>query len=1170
MPWPGSFSANLTTLRGTGATNPGWRGTQYISLSSNVVVFAARVNQALFDDTFASVDYEAVTTGAYTDIEDGMTVILSQSNDPALGYFVGRARLNGAGDVATATTLYINETSADVTDNDYIFVLNDWRIAQRLHRWDTDSDTLYVDYDVPFADPAPIINGLQSAYAGFASGSPEGLSLDLTAVGLAVADGATIDAGTWQWTMPTGFTLTGGSLTTAHVIGRFDPAADEYWCSVYVEDSNGTGTTFRFAVWSHNTTYPPALGFSGASWNANIEGGWNASISAFEGVEDVLDGTLCVLWTVGYYNGSQAVILSNVDLVGRFRSEATGSDGDETYSTLPRDTEFQIEGVGAQLARISGQSVEMRQWTLPSVWGEIDQFTPWRAVVHLLQTQCTLLTVSALTFDDTTDDYLYYGDTTQGESLFEMLNYIAEHINAALEFAPQGELRMVRAAPYLNDADRNALITAANWTEQDMFGYGHDREYNESVGQVIATGGAYEESSGQVFVVKSVAPGQARSTGPGSSSLDSQVLDASLTPAEAQSILSQRAGHHFAWLNREDELPIVLPDGYHFLIPSMAVWHTWNISAASNSRGIVYGTNTRWLLTEISLSHDNETGMRSVDGMFVRETRGNPGKALPLPTGEESPTPALPVTPPFPTFPGLPEAPGILYPGDDPDVLPPAIPEPEIAVSDGNIVAAWVDDMLAVCTNYKTTTSPNWMVITPALGVGESIVAFVWNRFDQGAYLLISDGAASRVLRTSNALAASPTWQSGASVEGDYDSIRTTATAGEVYIYAATGSGGSTFDTTFDFTIGLNSWVVQSSLGTSTGSGVAHTDAQPSACWYRGVRIRYDWGASVTITDIEAIWDVTPSSGACNPPAVASQFVQDSGSIVDALGFSMASPTFTHTWSGSLITDHLRVFGHSSARGTQPQLGGSVTLKSVRVQGIQSGGGSGGAFVAYSSDGGVTWGTPASVGGNPGIGGFDAIKIGTQSLAGRAGQVELSTTAGGGYSDYGAALTGVADPACIVIPRYIFGSTSSGNISTSTPEFLCVSDLLDASNESVWKVTASGATYTDITPNNGGNEGLAVSSECVTMAWLSGSVIAAILDFAGTRRLYTSANAGSAWSDRAALSVEARYIRMRRNDTTLSELFYVDDRPYFSDDFGVTQTERTFPSADAVQGIEVY
>lgn len=1160
MPWPGSISSDLPTLRGSSAAVPGWRGTQYISLSSNVVVFAARVNQAVFGDTFASVDFNDVTTGAYTDVLDGMTVILSQSDDPALGYFVGRARLNGAGDVATATTLYINETSADVTDNDYIFVLNDWRIAQRLHRWDAATDTLYVDYDVAFTDPAPVIYGLQSAYAGFASGTPEGLTLDLTAVGLAVKDGATINAGTWQWTMPTGFTLTGGSLTTAHVIGRFDPAADEYWCSVYVEDNNGVGATFHFAVWSHNATYPPATGFTGASVTANVEGGYNATISAFDGIEDVLDGALCVLWSVQHYNGTQDVILSDVDMVGRFRSETTGGDGDETYSTLPRDTEFQIEGIGAQLARISGQSVEMRQWTIPSEWGEIDQFTPWRAVVHLLATQSTLLTVCALTFDSTSDDYLYYGDTTQGSSLFEMLNHIAGKINAALEFAPQGELRMVRAAPYLNDADRNALTTIANWTEADMLGYGHDRDYNETVGQVIATGGAYEETSGQVFVVKSVAPGQARSTGPGSSTLDNQVLDASLTPSEAQSVLSQRAGHHFAWLNREDEMPVSQPDGYHFLVPSMALWHTWNISAASNSRGIVYGVNTRWLLTEISWRHDNETGMRPVDTQFVKETRGRPGQALPLPNNEDTPTPALPVAPPLPTFPGFPEPPGVLYPSPDPETQPPVIPEPEIAVSDGNIVAAWTTGMIAVCTNYKATTNPNWMVLTPALASGEGIQQFVWSRFDQGGYLLVAGNGTSRVLRSTNLLGSSPAWSGGETIGGEYDSIRTTDTEDEVYIYLTTGSDVS-WSHTIDWAGSDESFTINGGRGTFTGSGIEGTVGTGSTA----VRVDASRTIALTVTSATLTYDCSARSAV---DSVARVFI-GTEPIIDVN--IPATGTDVDISSGSINVSggSIRVYFDTGLSL------GQVTVKTLALAGLGpdpfgGGGGSGGAFVTYSSDGGATWGTPASVGTNPGIGGFDTIKIGAQQLAGRAAQVEIATIAGGAFSDYGAAMTGSADPACIVIPRFIFGSTSSDNTSTNTPEFLVASDLLNASNESVWKVTASGATYTDITPNNGGDEGLAVSSECVTMAWLSGSVIAAILDFAGTRRLYTSANAGSAWSDRAALGSTARYIRMRRNDTTLSELYYVDDRPYFSDDFGVNQSERTFPSASAVRGIEVY
>jgi hypothetical protein len=210
------------------------------------------------------------------------------------------------------------------------------------------------------------------------------------------------------------------------------------------------------------------------------------------------------------------------------------------------------------------------------------------------------------------------------------------------------------------------------------------------------------------------------------------------------------------------------------------------------------------------------------------------------------------------------------------------------------------------------------------------------------------------------------------------------------------------------------------------------------------------------------------------------------------------------------------------------------------------------------------------VGATPGnFGGFDTIKLGAQSLAGKVSQTTLATTNGGAYSDYGSAFGGSAVPACIVVPRYQFASPSS-NANTATPQYLVASSVLDG-NEGLWKVTASGATFTDITPNNGGNYGVVISANALAVAWTDSNIFAGLFKFGSSAyRLYTSANAGTGWSDRGVVGSDAAYLRMRRTDISEQELYYVDGDAWYSPNRGATKSQRTMPTSDPIILCEIF
>jgi hypothetical protein len=235
-----------------------------------------------------------------------------------------------------------------------------------------------------------------------------------------------------------------------------------------------------------------------------------------------------------------------------------------------------------------------------------------------------------------------------------------------------------------------------------------------------------------------------------------------------------------------------------------------------------------------------------------------------------------------------------------------------------------------------------------------------------------------------------------------------------------------------------------------------------------------------------------------------------------------------------------------------------------------------GAESRYSTDDGATYAAVETVGTTPGAyGGFDTIRIGTTVLAGADGQVMIATTGGGAYGAYGSAMPAGAQPSAIVMPRYQFGSTSASNVSTSTPQFLVASKDLTAGNAGLWKVTASGATYTDITPTTGGQYGKANGARCITMPLKSGAIILFVGTFGSNRKLAVSVNSGTSWAFSANLNTDASMIVIRRGDINNRQAFIANGTSgvgYVSNYRATTPviSNRAIATTDTVIGVAVY
>jgi hypothetical protein len=301
------FPSILSSGQATVTRQPNYAAQQFLLLCPNTVIWQTQPDSAVDGATpYASFDWNGTDAGDRDDVQVGHTVIFSTSSDyKATAFFRGRIRK-----APDASTMYVNETSANLAVTDYVTVIDDFDIHERLERR-TATNVAYKDWDITFTRLLPVISNLQSTYVDFSGAATVDFSFAPDVA--AGADGATISSYLWD--------VADGSAdpdtTTKDITVTFPGAAtnEHRWVRLTATDSLGNSQYFVFEVYTVDryeaSPTTVLLTSDQVQISASIDEGYNATVRAWDGVSSVLDQTRVTIAVEEYYNGCKALAFSS-------------------------------------------------------------------------------------------------------------------------------------------------------------------------------------------------------------------------------------------------------------------------------------------------------------------------------------------------------------------------------------------------------------------------------------------------------------------------------------------------------------------------------------------------------------------------------------------------------------------------------------------------------------------------------------------------------------------------------------------------------------------------------------------------------------------------------------------------------------------------------------------
>jgi hypothetical protein len=621
-----------------------YRARDMVYFDPQPVVFQALVASvpSATEGTYLQIEYDTVSVGAYTDIREGMMLVISETSDHTDNLYELRIS-----DTPSSSILYVNEAAFVLEENQYITVIDTYKALQRVRKG------ALVDGILPYEGLPATINNLPSALVIETSGTGQ----FVLNPSLQTLDGSTVSSTLYE--IPGATYDVGGTSTLASTITM--PADSHTWGRLSYVLSSGVEGFMVFQLIVQDPLNPTIAAANIKQLRLNRTWpGHHANFRAEAGVpiSSVMNGTRAVIVSRRRYDGGTlAGAMDNVAFVGYLSKEANS-----TQSIDDKSVTFDLVGIWERAGQLPFNPIAVRDVASPAKWDEMDLPTTQRVVAHVLARYSTILNLCSLDLD-LTDGTWYGGDMdVNTSSLGDALKQVLSEINAEVIQNPSGELFLRRDLRYEDDATRDAADIVWTLTSADLRSLDLQMRHDEQTGRIIIGFRGYQTSRVPSKGGKGVAPAVTLGTSPETRTRNNQLMPADLTDTQLIAAAKQRSGDVLAAENPPFEMSAGVYPYLSWLNTSCSQWVNVDIAASLTTRG--RALDVRVLLESIEISYDNTIGSHDLTLSILPETKGGAALIVAALTPNVSGL-SMFVLPPSPAYSGSYGGPSTLNSTDD-------------------------------------------------------------------------------------------------------------------------------------------------------------------------------------------------------------------------------------------------------------------------------------------------------------------------------------------------------------------------------------------------------------------------------------------------------------------------------------------------------------------------
>lgn len=569
--------------------------TVYAYISQPAVIFSCSVNQSSFDYPLSQVEYDTVTTGAYTDVKQYMTVRISDASGNFKAFTYAR-------ELPSSTLLYIGVSSIgdiDFANNDIIEVLEDFRIWAKIPSINAVGEQ-FKDWVIVFneATSQPPVANASPWYANKVDGSNI-ITVDFPGTNsFPVAPGASISG--YLWDVGDG-TITVGTSSSSSITATFPPG--ERWVELQVTDSDGT--THKAHTLVVAATDATALQVEVASLQGDADSGWQLGLRLLEGDVSAYDpGSAIIVWVEERYGSTSGSLNGFAD---REHVIFSGWLVEENISIEPLQSDWDVSAMNAvgilQKTPAFNQTTEYA--ATASSWFEISEHNLWRHAHYLMQWHSTLLSVCDVERPSWYASWSAVALDADGGSLYEQFAFVANAVNARFTCDRNGRCYWRKNPQFMTTAERSSLTTTVTLADTDWTDSVNIRR-NHRLPVGILWGDGIVSDTVAITARKSAAPGTTPGQGERQDTLTRQLIS-------DQADLNTRTGRAYGLANLQDPtVPITVLLGGLVADPAWLEQIVWTLSTDKSTREYGY-TAQQFGLRSVRVSYDHENGTTEED-----------------------------------------------------------------------------------------------------------------------------------------------------------------------------------------------------------------------------------------------------------------------------------------------------------------------------------------------------------------------------------------------------------------------------------------------------------------------------------------------------------------------------------------------------------------------------